>query len=356
MVSLALENLGKVYPNGVVGVRRVDLDVQPGEFIALVGPSGCGKTTTLRMVAGFEQCSEGRVLIEGRDVTRLPPEKRPTAMVFQDYALFPHLDVRANIGFGLRSAGQRRSNRTIADLAGMLRLQDVLDRPIGSLSGGQRQRVALARALSVEPSILLLDEPLGALDANLRKEVQSELKVLQRQLGLTFLFVTHSQAEALALSDRIVVMNAGGVEQVSTPEELCARPASRFVAKFVGRNLVLDSNAIHGHGGDIQVETRLGAFRSRGSLPSGRTALSINLDRIGIASGADPRETQANFLEARVLASRIVAGRVNLSLGLADGTEIRIDRREDRFDVSKLGPGASVKLSWKIEDSTLVTA
>ncbi|WP_051383218.1 ABC transporter ATP-binding protein [Bradyrhizobium sp. WSM3983] len=358
MVSLALENLSKVYPNGVVGVRRVDLDVQAGEFIALVGPSGCGKTTTLRMVAGFEKCSAGRVLIERRDVTRLPPERRPTAMVFQDYALFPHLNVRENIAFGLRFQSRGRPSERIADLARMLRLEDVLNRQIDSLSGGQRQRVALARALSVEPSILLLDEPLGALDASLRKEVQSELKILQRRLGLTFLFVTHSQAEALALSDRIVVMNAGWVEQVSTPEDLCARPTSRFVAKFVGRNLVLDADVIDRRGGEVQVETRLGTFGAKGELRSGNAALSINLDRIDIAGVANRREVEANYnsLEARVVTSCTVAGRISLSLGLADGSEIRVDRRADRFDTGALEAGASVKLTWKIEDATLVTA
>lgn len=358
MASLVLDSVRKVYPNGVPGVQRVDLDIEAGEFVALVGPSGCGKSTTLRMVAGFESCSGGRVLIDDKDVTHLPPEKRPTAMVFQDYALFPHLDVRSNIAFGLRARRQAGAMERVGELARMLRLEDVLDRPIGALSGGQRQRVALGRALSVRPSILLLDEPLGALDASLRKEVQSELKLLQRKLGITFLFVTHSQSEALALSDRIVVMNAGLVEQVSTPEVLCTRPASRFVARFIGRNLVLEGKQLERRGDDAKIATSLGPVMARGPQIVGESAVALNLDRVEIrhleSSATHPDE--GLFMPAEVLAHRHLAGRVSISLGLSDGSKISVERREDRLDTDAMSVGSRVNVCWTPEDATLVPA
>jgi ABC-type Fe3+/spermidine/putrescine transport system ATPase subunit len=296
------------------------------------------------------------VHIEGRDVTHLPPEMRPTAMVFQDYALFPHLDVRRNIAFGLRSRRRTPSADRVTELVRMLRLEAVLDRPISALSGGQKQRVALARALSVEPSILLLDEPLGALDASLRKEVQAELKLLQRRLGLTFLFVTHSQAEALALSDRIVVMNSGRVEQISTPEELCSRPVSRFVARFIGRNLVLDGKVIDRRGTNVKIETRLGELVGQGEPYQGSAvALALNLDRIEVRRENTAKARDSGLsIKAQIVGRRNSAGRINLHVVLSDGSEICIDRREDRIDVHALDVGSPVDLCWKPEDASLV--
>ena len=220
----------------VAAVHEVSLRVRRGEFSALLGPSGCGKTTLLRMIAGFETPTNGRIVIHGEDVTDLPPYRRPTNLVFQHYALFPHLTVAENVAFGLRykqsAAGDRRS--AIQQALALVKLTGLETRRPDQLSGGQKQRVALARALVLEPQVLLLDEPLGALDQKLRREMQVELKALQRQLGITFLFVTHDQEEALTMSDRIAVMNAGRVEQAGAAAEVFERPRTRFVAEFMG--------------------------------------------------------------------------------------------------------------------------
>ena len=229
----------------VVAVDGVSLDVGTGEFFALLGPSGSGKTTCLRMIAGFERPTSGRVWLGGRDVTSDPPFARATNTVFQDYALFPHMTVEQNVGYGLMVKGVARAERRYRASAALtkVRLEGFEHRKPAQLSGGQRQRVALARALVNEPRVLLLDEPLGALDRKLREEMQLELKQLQREVGITFLFVTHDQDEALTMSDRIAVFRDGRIEQVGTPEEVYERPASPFVADFIGTSNVIDGAA-----------------------------------------------------------------------------------------------------------------
>jgi spermidine/putrescine ABC transporter ATP-binding subunit len=225
----------------IVAVDRLDIDIAAGEFVTFLGPSGCGKSTTLRILGGFEKPDVGRVNLDGEDVTELPPNKRNVNMVFQDYALFPHMSVSQNIDFGLELKGltnsQIKSRRE--EVMSFLELGEFGARYPDQLSGGQRQRVALARALAPDPALLLLDEPLGALDAKLRTQVQQELKEIQRRTHTTFFFVTHDQDEALTMSDRIVVMNNGRVEQDGTPEELYLHPASRFVAEFIGETNLL---------------------------------------------------------------------------------------------------------------------
>ena len=234
--DLQLINIGKVYDNGTPAVMDVNLDVKRGEFVALLGPSGCGKTTTLRMIAGFESVTSGDLLIRGSRINDLPAERRPTSMIFQNYALFPHMTVRRNVGYGLEVKKLPKTERDakVDHILEKFGLLDIAEQTTHRLSGGQRQRIALARGLVVEPQILLLDEPLGALDANLRKTIQAELKLLQRSLGITFVFVTHAQSEALTMSDRVVVMNQGRIEQNSTPYQLYTRPATPFVAQFIG--------------------------------------------------------------------------------------------------------------------------
>ncbi|MGC4892277.1 ABC transporter ATP-binding protein [Micromonospora sp. DT31] len=221
----------------VVAVDQVSLDVAPGEFITLLGPSGCGKTTTLRMVAGFEEISGGALRLDGKDIERVPAQRRPMAMVFQSYALFPHLNVAQNIAYGLRL--QRKKKEEIATAMRMavtsMNLVGLEDRSPHELSGGQQQRVALARALVLQPKVLLFDEPLSNLDAKLRNSMRAEIRRIQKMFGITALYVTHDQDEAMSMSDRIVVMNKGRVEQVATPGEIYARPASVFVADFIGR-------------------------------------------------------------------------------------------------------------------------
>jgi len=227
----------------VAAVDRVDLDVGQGEFFSLLGPSGSGKTTCLRMIAGFEAPTEGRILLLGRDVTRFPPYERDVNTVFQDYALFPHMNVGENVEYGLKVKGVAKPQRRerVKEALRMVRLEGLSRRKPSQLSGGQRQRVALARALVNQPSVLLLDEPLGALDLKLRQQMQIELKAIQQRVGLTFIYVTHDQEEALTMSDRMAVLNGGRIEQVGTPAEVYERPSTSFVAGFVGV-----SNTLHG--------------------------------------------------------------------------------------------------------------
>ncbi|HEX6678702.1 MAG TPA: ABC transporter ATP-binding protein [Actinomycetes bacterium] len=245
----------------VVAVDGIDLDVPGGEFFCLLGPSGCGKTTTLRLVAGFEQPDEGRILLDGVDVARTPPHRRNVNTVFQSYALFPFMSVHDNVAFGLRyqDVARAEARRRVGDALALVQLEGLAARRPAQLSGGQQQRVALARALVLEPSVLLLDEPLGALDAKLRKALQLELKALQETIGITFVHVTHDQEEALALSDRLAVMRGGRVEQVGTPAEVYQEPASTYVADFLGVANLMPAHA-DGPAGEGRCRVRLGEF------------------------------------------------------------------------------------------------
>ncbi len=226
----------------IVAVEDINLTVQPGEFVTLLGPSGCGKSTTLRMMGGFEIPTSGRIYLGGDDVTDIPPNKRNVNMVFQDYALFPHMTSGQNIAFGLELQGKtkRETAQRVDELLEFMQLGGYKDRKPDELSGGQRQRVALARALAPDPRVLLLDEPLGALDAKLRKQVQIELKSIQKRTGKTFIFVTHDQEEALTMSDRVLVMNEGRIEQDGSPKDLYSHPETRFVADFIGETNMLE--------------------------------------------------------------------------------------------------------------------
>jgi spermidine/putrescine transport system ATP-binding protein len=238
--EIRLTELAKHFRD-VRAVDDISLDIRSGEFFSMLGPSGCGKTTTLRMIGGFELPTAGRIELRGRDVTNDPPDKRPVNMVFQNYALFPHLNVGDNIAFGLRRRNVEKSEarRRVGDALDLVHLAGYEKRKPNQLSGGQQQRVALARALVNNPNVLLLDEPLGALDLKLRKQLQVELKRVQTEVGITFIYVTHDQEEALTMSDRIAVMNRGRVEQLGTPEELYERPTTRFVADFIGTTNLL---------------------------------------------------------------------------------------------------------------------
>jgi spermidine/putrescine transport system ATP-binding protein len=259
----------------VVAVNHIDLSVAPGEFFSLLGPSGCGKTTTLRVIAGFEDPTSGQILLDGVDLAHTPAHKRPVNTVFQAYMIFPHLNVYENIAFGLRRQRVSRSDirHRVADALQLVQLQELAHRKPSQLSGGQQQRVALARALVLHPAVLLLDEPLGALDAKLRRQLQVELKALQQQVGITFVYVTHDQEEALTMSDRIAVMSQGIVEQVGTPREVYDEPTTEFVADFLGISNMISADAQpDGSGGcrlqvgDFTLMATVGATSSRGTV------------------------------------------------------------------------------------------
>jgi len=250
-VAIAARNVVKAFGQGDAAVRALDdvsVDIAAGEFFTLLGPSGCGKTTLLRLIAGFEMPSAGQILLDGKDISTLPPNKRPVNTVFQSYALFPHLTVAQNIGFGLEMLGRPRAEvaATTERMLALVKLESLAARRTAQLSGGQQQRVALARALAPQPRVLLLDEPLSALDLKLRKEMQGELKRLQLETGITFVFVTHDQEEALTMSDRIGVMSSGRLQQVGTPRDIYTRPVNRFVADFIGETNFLPATTAPG--------------------------------------------------------------------------------------------------------------
>jgi iron(III) transport system ATP-binding protein len=333
-VSLELRGLTKVFPDPLDPAREVravddlSLVLREGELVTLLGPSGCGKTTALRMVAGFETPTAGSIRIGGVDVTRRPPHRRDTAMVFQSYAIFPHLTVAENVGFGLRTRGVPPPEiaRRVAALLDLVQLEGLGDRSPDRVSGGQQQRVALARAIITEPKVLLFDEPLSNLDAKLRAEMRGEIRAIQRRVGITSLYVTHDQAEAMALSDRIVVMRAGRIEQVGSPVEIYARPATRFVADFVGRVNFLPAERVSP--GTVRV--RLGCVAAdlpvadgAGARPDGRLAV-LRPEAIRLLPGAagDPGQPQGHVRRAVYLGDvaeyEVAAGSVLLLVSVAN--------------------------------------
>jgi len=284
-----LEGIRKTYER-VVAVERANLQIAAGEFVVLLGPSGSGKTTILSMLGGFTAPSEGRVMIAGEDVTDLPPAKRPTATVFQDYALFPHMSVRSNVAFGLtmRRVAKAERNRRAEEMLRLVGLEGFGGRGIHQLSGGQRQRVALARAMAVAPKVLLLDEPLGALDLSLRRQMQEELVRLQKRLGTTFVHVTHDQEEAMSIADTVVVMNQGRIEDMGPPSRVYLRPASLFAATFMGESNVIAGLVREAGRGQLLVETALGRVAVAGEAEAGeRVQLCIRPEQLG-PSVAEP--------------------------------------------------------------------
>jgi spermidine/putrescine transport system ATP-binding protein len=333
----------------VKAIDCLDMEIMAGEFITFLGPSGCGKSTTLRILGGFEKPDSGRVVVDGQDVTRLPPNRRDVNMVFQDYALFPHMTVGQNIAFGLELKGRTRAEieTRMGELLDFLHLTELRQRTPDQLSGGQRQRVALARALAPDPKLLLLDEPLGALDAKLRGQVQVELKDIQKRTGKTFFFVTHDQEEALTMSDRIVVMNAGRVEQDGTPEDLYFRPRSRFVAEFIGETNLIEGRVEGSDNGAIVIDWN--GLQVRGAAPS------------GAAPAAGSSVTAALRLESvlchpqKPAGGNAIPGRVvqRIFKGSRMALDIRVGERQDRvlkayMDATEAGRIAEENLwvSW----------
>jgi ABC-type Fe3+/spermidine/putrescine transport system ATPase subunit len=312
-VDVQLRGVTKRFDD-VVAVDGLDLEIRHGEFLSLLGPSGCGKTTTLRLIAGFERPDEGAVLIGGKDVVHLPPYKRDVNTVFQSYALFPHLSVLDNVGYGLKQVGIRKGIRDARarELLELVRLGQVGSRKPRQLSGGQQQRVALARALAKGPRVLLLDEPLGALDLKLRKEMQVFLKRLHRELGLTFVYVTHDQEEALAMSDRVAVMNDGRIEQLAPPREIYDSPATSFVADFIG-----ETNFIRRNG----------------------TVIAVRPEHVRIGHGGEG-------LVGEVVAAMVIGPTIQCLVKTDNGQEVLVRQQRGSGESEALREGERVFLTW----------
>jgi spermidine/putrescine transport system ATP-binding protein len=331
-----------------VAVDGVHVDIGRGEFFALLGPSGCGKTTTLKMIAGFEQPTSGRILLEGVDVSRTPPHRRNVNTVFQQYSLFPHMSVAENVAFGPRSrrASKSEYEPLVRQMLEVVRLSEFAARRPAQLSGGQQQRVALARALVNYPSALLLDEPLAALDLKLREAMQLELKRIQREVGITFVFVTHDQGEALTMSDRIAVMNVGVVEQVGTPEEIYHRPASLFVAGFIGSANLLPGTLRARDGDDAIVDLVAGpTVRARSDLgvpPGSRVSVMLRPERLHVAPVADDT---GHGLTGTVQDLIFQGASARLGVRLADGTEV-VTNVGTHTDLPFMRPGDEVHVAW----------
>ena len=279
---IQFKNIVKSFEDGQVVLKGVSLDIYENEFVTLLGPSGCGKTTLLRILGGFLQPTEGKVLFDGEDIVNVPPYKREINTVFQKYALFPHMDVYDNIAFGLTLKKEPKDviEQKVMRMLRLVSLEDYAHRNVTELSGGQQQRIAIARALVNEPSVLLLDEPLGALDLKLRKEMQQELKYIQQEVGITFIFVTHDQEEALTMSDKIVVMNAGEIQQIGTPTEIYRTPVNEFVAKFIGETNIIDGVMLEDD--LVMFEDKKYACRARGYNKNEKVDVVIRPEDIDI--------------------------------------------------------------------------
>ena len=350
---LTLDNLTKTF-GAVTAVDGVSLEVAEGEFLALLGPSGCGKTTTLRMIAGFVTPTSGTISLAGKPITALPPYRRGMGVVFQNYALFPHLNVFENVVFGLQMGGVPKAEATqrVQRALALVRLEAYGKRRIRELSGGQQQRVALARALVIEPTVLLLDEPLSNLDAKLREELRREIREIQRELGITSLFVTHDQVEALTMADRIAVLNAGRIEQIGTPEDVYERPASRFVADFIGRANFLSAVVIgsNGNGSELQIGTA-GRARVGQALPVGRTVrVMVRPHRVQIARADGEEGLCGRVVEITYLGDLI---QYEVDLG---GARLIAEQASGGVGAARFASGDEVRIGWAPNDGMVFAA
>ena len=350
---VALVNVTKRFGTDVVAVNRVTLEIGDGEFFSLLGPSGCGKTTTLRMIAGLEFPTEGSVRIFGEEMGTRPPNKRPVNTVFQSYALFPHMTVADNIAFGLRMTGvdETEVQRRVGEAIDLVRLTGLGNRNPKALSGGQQQRVALARALVNRPKVLLLDEPLGALDLKLRQAMQLELKDIQKEVGITFVYVTHDQEEALTMSDRIGVMNEGRLLQVGTPEEIYESPVNRFVADFIGETNFIEGEVV----GEGQVRIQ-GGFTVKArthSGPGSKVTLTLRPEKIHLLPPGSTAAAESTVLEGKV--ERRVYFGDSLYYEVAVGPHRLEVRIENRPGLDRFSPGDRVLVEFHGEAAEALT-
>jgi spermidine/putrescine ABC transporter ATP-binding subunit len=356
---IEIKNVSKIYGGGVKAVDNVNLTVSRGEFFALLGPSGCGKTTLLRMLAGFETPSAGEVIIDGVDMSTVAPNKRPVNMVFQSYAVFPHMSVEKNVGYGLRMDGRPRGEikqRTEEALA-LVKLAGYGKRMPNELSGGQRQRVALARALIKRPSVLLLDEPLSALDAKLREAMQLELVRLQATVGITFVIVTHDQSEALSMANRIAVMNAGKVEQVAAPAQLYENPSSRFVADFIGKINLIDGKAARIDADRVKFEApNIGAFDLPGHV-EGAASLAVRPEKIFV-SETKPTDPDLIVVRGEVGEVAYYGSFSNVFFHIGSGAPILADIGNVSRDIAEFTfkKGEEYWLHWRKSDTLVLPA
>jgi spermidine/putrescine transport system ATP-binding protein len=336
-------------------VKSLDLDIAKGSFFSILGPSGCGKTTTLRMIAGFEQPDEGNILLEGQPVEDVPPYRRNVNTVFQSYALFEHLSLFENIAFGLRRKKVEKAeiNRRVSEMLELVRLSDRAKAKPRQLSGGQRQRVALARALVNLPAVLLLDEPLGALDLQLRKTMQLELKHIQREVGITFVYVTHDQEEALTMSDSIAVMNLGELQQVGNAEDVYERPANSFVAQFIGISNLLEATAETG-GVRLRSGMSLPAAVPAEIAPGSSVCLSIRPEKLALGPPADGRVS----VEGTIVESVYMGTVTHYVVELAPGARMIAvaQNTEDASESSRPAVGSRATLSWRAEHALVLAS
>ena len=353
---VSIRNVTKAFPGGVLAVDNVSLDIAQNEFFALLGPSGCGKTTLLRMISGLEMPSAGQIVIGGEDMAFTPPNKRPTNMVFQSYAVFPHMTVEENVAYGLKVTGvpADETRRRVGEALEMVKLTQLAARKPDQMSGGQRQRVALARALVKRPKVLLLDEPLSALDAKLRDDMRLELTRLQETVGITFIIVTHDQDEALSMASRIAVMDRGAVQQVATPAVLYEQPKSRFVADFIGKVNLIDARVLRQVGRRIDCEARgLGRLElTADGLVGAQVAIAVRPEKLKI-SASEP--TGGIRVNGRVRDVAYYGDTSHVVIEAADGLDLSVNvQNETRRGGAGVERGQAVWVHWAPEDAIVL--
>jgi spermidine/putrescine ABC transporter ATP-binding subunit len=354
MSGVRLDGVRKVY-GSVVALQELDLEIEEGEFLTLLGPSGCGKTTTLRLIAGFIEPTSGKILLGDDDVTGLPPQHREIGMVFQDYALFPHLTIYDNIGFGLkeRKASNAEIDKRVAELLELVRLPGVESRYPAELSGGQAQRIAVARAVAYPPRVLLMDEPLGALDLKLRETMQFELRRIQQELQITTVFVTHDQTEAMNMSDRIVVMNEGIIEQIGSAEEIYNNPRSKFVADFVGQINLIDGDVLETKDGYASVrvgEDTIIRTRDADGNASGSISVAIRPEHLSIIDATESGP-ELNYLEGRITGRMFAGNLMKIFVDISKDKQLVIEDRPQNIAVDD---GAEVRIGWQPDNGILL--